>query len=107
MAKTPSPFAQAVYDFLAQIPRGKVVTYRQIACAIGHPGAARAVGSALHRNPNPDAYPCYKVVNTKGELAPDFAFGGAAIQKALLESEGIEVVVKNDTFLVNLKKYQF
>ena len=53
---------------------------------------ARAVGNALHRNPDPDTIPCFRVVNAKGELAGEFAFGGAGAQAKLLKAEGIEVV---------------
>ena len=63
---------------------------------------ARAVGNALHRNPDPDSIPCYRVVNAKGELAGAFAFGGAGAQEKLLEAEGVEVIDGK----VDLKKYQ-
>ena len=52
---------------------------------------ARAVGNALHKNPDPGSIPCYRVVNAKGELAGEFAFGGAGAQARLLEVEGVEV----------------
>lgn len=53
---------------------------------------ARAVGNALHKNPNPAEIPCYRVVNAKGELAGAFAFGGAGRQADLLRADGIVVV---------------
>ena len=62
---------------------------------------ARAVGNALHKNPFPDEIPCYRVVNSKGELAGAFAFGGLEKQAKLLENDGIEV--KNSK--VDLEKY--
>ena len=58
----------------------------------GSNGMARAVGNALHRNPDPDNIPCYRVVNSKGELSGAFAFGGAGQQEELLKADGIEVV---------------
>ncbi len=91
-----------VLEYLLTIPRGKVVTYGQIAEALGCPGAARAVGNALHKNPDGDKYPCYKVVNSKGELSGRFAFGGIMIQQERLEADGIEVINNR----VDLKKYQ-
>ena len=91
------------YSFLKTIPLGKVTTYGDIAKALGRPRSARIVGYALHVNPDPENIPCYKVVNREGKLAPAFAFGGIEIQKALLESEGIEVI--NDT--VDLEKYRY
>ena len=61
----------------------------------------RAVGNALHHNPDPANIPCYRVVNSKGELSGEFAFGGAGRQAQLLEADGIEVVDGK----VDLKKY--
>lgn len=61
----------------------------------------RAVGNALHKNPNPDEIPCYRVVNAKGELSGAFAFGGADEQANRLRSDGIEVIDGR----VNLDKY--
>ena len=90
-----------IFDFLLTIPKGKVVTYGIIAVWLGNAGLARAVGNALHKNPNPNLYPCYKVVNFKGELSKNFAFGGIEAQKALLEAEGIKVT----NYAVDLKKY--
>ena len=92
---------QKVYDYLLTIPKGKVVTYGQIAQALGNKGLARAVGNALHQNPDPEKYPCYKVVSAKGQLSPYFAFGGIAGQKLRLEAEGIPV----ENGRVDLKKY--
>ncbi len=82
---------EPVYRYLTTIPRGRVVTYGQIAAAVGHPGAARAVGNILHRNPDGDAYPCYKVVNSRGELSKMYAFGGIEAQAKRLMADGIAV----------------
>ena len=57
----------------------------------GNPRMSRAVGNALHKNPDPEGIPCYRVVNSQGKLADAFAFGGAGIQKRRLEADGIEV----------------
>ena len=92
---------QKVYDYLLTIPKGKVVTYGQIAAHLGNKHLARAVGNILHANPHPEIYPCYKVVNARGRLSAHFAFGGAAGQQALLEADGIEVI--NNT--VDLDRY--
>lgn len=88
--------------YLLTIPKGKVATYGQIAEAIGCPGGARAVGNALHHNPDGDKYPCYKVVNSKGQLSGRFAFGGIMIQQERLEADGIEVINNR----VDLSRYQ-
>lgn len=94
--------AKRIYGAVKQIPYGHVATYAQIAEMAGDRKMARAVGNALHRNPDPDGIPCYRVVNAKGELAGEFAFGGAGKQGALLAAEGIEVIDGR----VDLKKYQ-
>lgn len=92
-----------VLNYLLTIPKGKVVTYGQIAEAIGCPGGARAIGNALHKNPDGNRYPCYKVVNSKGELSGRFAFGGITVQQEKLEADGIKVI----NSCVDLAKYQF
>jgi len=96
-------FTHQVLELLLTIPKGKVVTYGQIALALGSIRYSRAVGYALHRNPDGDYYPCYKVVNRDGRLAPAFVFGGIDEQKRRLEADGIEVV----DFKVDLEKYQY
>ena len=84
--------ATRIYDAVKKIPRGKVATYGQIATLAGNSRMARAVGNALHHNPDPDNIPCYRVVNSKGELSGEFAFGGSGRQAQLLKADGIEVV---------------
>lgn len=95
-------FFERVYDVLALIPRGKVTTYGAIARKIGVPRSSRAVGYALHVNPKPVEYPCHRVVNREGRLAPAFAFGGIDVQRQLLENEGVKV---NDDNTVDLEAY--
>ena len=82
---------QALYELLRTIPRGKVVTYGTLATALGNRRWARAVGNALHQNPDGEKYPCYKVVNSRGELSQAYAFGGIDAQKSRLLADGIEV----------------
>ena len=82
---------QKVYEYLTRIPKGKVVTYGQIAAALGNVHLCRRVGAILHQNPNPEEYPCYKVVNSRGKLSARFAFGGADGQRLRLEEDGITV----------------
>ena len=95
--------SKKIYEAVKQIPQGKVATYGRVAELAGNKKMARAVGNALHKNPDPDNIPCYRVVNSKGELAGEFAFGGAGAQSKLLEADGIEVVNGK----VDLKKYGF
>lgn len=94
---------EEIYKTVMKIPYGKVATYGQIATICGNPYYARAVGNALHKNPNPQKIPCYRVVNSKGKLTENFAFGGLKVQSDLLISEGIEVIDGR----VNLEKYQW
>lgn len=93
---------QKVYDYLLTIPKGKVVTYGQIAAHLGNKNLARVVGNILHTNPRPDIYPCYKVVSAQGKLAENFGFGGIEEQKCRLEADGIEIT----DYTVDLKKYK-
>ena len=95
-------FYNNVYNTVRRIPKGCVATYGQIAVMCGSPRAARIVGGALHRNPEPIVIPCHRVVNRFGGLAPDFAFGGQQVQRELLEAEGVEV---SDDFTVDLSVY--
>ena len=95
--------SKRIYDAVGKIPYGRVATYGQIAEVAGDKKMARAVGNALHKNPDPDNIPCFRVVNSKGELAGEFAFGGAGAQARLLEAVGIEVVDGK----VDLKKFQW
>ena len=90
-----------IYEAVKKIPYGHVATYGQVAKLAGNPRMSRAVGNALHKNPDPENIHCYRVVNSKGELAQEFVFGGAGVQKGLLEAEGIEVTDGK----VDLKKY--
>ncbi len=94
---------QKVYEYLTKIPKGKVVTYKQIAEYLGNKNLARVVGNILHNNPNENKYPCYKVVNSKGMLSKNFAFGGIDKQKQKLEEDGIEV----NNYRVDLEKYKY
>lgn len=90
-----------IYEAVKRIPKGKVATYGQVAKMAGNSKMSRAVGNALHKNPDPDSIPCYRVVNSKGELAGAFAFGGDKVQAKLLMADGIEVIDNK----VDLKKF--
>ena len=88
---TDSP-TKRIYEAVKQIPKGHVATYGQVAAMAGNPKMSRAVGNALHKNPDPENIPCFRVVNAKGELAEAFAFGGEGKQAKLLEEDGVVVV---------------
>ena len=92
-----------VYNYLRNIPKGKVVTYGQIAKYLGNKNLSRVVGNILHVNPDPIKYPCYKVVSSKGELSNNFGDGGIEVQRKRLEEDGVEVINN----CVDLEKYQY
>ena len=79
-------FERRVYDATRAIPPGEVRTYGEIARAIGKPGASRAVGNALGRNPACIVIPCHRVVAANGGLG-GFT-GGLRWKRALLRLEG-------------------
>ena len=88
---TDSP-SKRIYEAVKRIPKGKVASYSQVAAMAGNPRMCRAVGNALHHNPDPENIPCYRVVNAKGELSGAFAFGGADEQERRLAADGIPVI---------------
>jgi methylated-DNA-protein-cysteine methyltransferase related protein len=82
-------FYAAVYRLVAQIPRGQVTTYGQIARWLGHPSAARAVGYALHALPTGAEIPWQRVINAAGRVSSRCDRHYEGIQRALLEAEGV------------------
>ncbi|RHV79366.1 methylated-DNA--[protein]-cysteine S-methyltransferase [Clostridium sp. OF10-22XD] len=88
---TTSP-SKRIYEAVKKIPAGKVATYGQIAELAGDKKMARAVGNALHKNPDPEHIPCFRVVNANGELSGAFAFGGKNVQADRLMADGVTVV---------------
>jgi len=60
-------FNEKIYSLLKKIPRNKVSTYKEIARAL-NTKAYRAVGNALNKNKHPEIYPCYKIINSNGNL---------------------------------------
>ena len=84
-------FEARVYAVARAIPRGRTLTYGQIAAAIGEPGAARAVGAAMGRNPFPIIVPCHRVLGADGKLGGFSAHGGGATKIRLLGIERARV----------------
>ncbi len=91
-------FKQRVYSTVSQIPRGKVMTYGQIAALCGNPRAARIVGGIAHYGD--PSLPWQRVVKKDGRLAEGYP-GGVEGHKQALELEGIKV---NRNFTVNIKE---
>ena len=85
----PTSFERLVYEKTREIPRGRVATYCEIARAIDRPGAARAVGNALNRNPHPITVPCHRVIRSDMHIG-GYAKGADA-KKELLITEGVEI----------------
>ncbi len=86
---TGTPFQQAVWQVLQQIPPGRLMRYGQIAALVGRSRAARAVGSACGANPVPFLVPCHRVIAHHGQLG---GFGlGLTLKKTLLQREGIDL----------------
>jgi methylated-DNA-protein-cysteine methyltransferase-like protein len=81
-------FKESVYEIVASIPKGKLMTYGDIAALAGHPYAARQVGGFAHFGPT--ELPWHRVVNRLGECAAGY-YGGKAGHQAMLETEGFTV----------------
>lgn len=81
-------FSEKVYDIVKKIPKGKVLTYKEVARRAGNEKGARAVGSLMRKNYNPDI-PCHRVIRSDGKIG-NYNRGGAARKKEILESEGVK-----------------
>jgi methylated-DNA-[protein]-cysteine S-methyltransferase len=82
------PFCRRVYELARAIPAGETVTYGELAARAGEPGAARAVGQAMARNPFPLIVPCHRVMAAHGGAGGFSARGGVATKFRLLRIEG-------------------
>jgi len=87
-----SPFTRRIYDAARAIPAGSTLTYGQLAEAAGKPGAARAVGSAMSKNPIPLLIPCHRVIGSGNKLCGFSAHGGLNTKAKLLALEGVSLV---------------
>jgi methylated-DNA-protein-cysteine methyltransferase-like protein len=83
-------FTRSVYRMVRRVPRGRVVSYGGVAALLGRPRAARGVGHALHALPDDSDVPWWRVINRNGEISIRGVTHGAAIQRALLEAEGVQ-----------------
>jgi O-6-methylguanine DNA methyltransferase len=81
------PFYQKVWLECLNIPKGKTITYGELAKKIGHPGASRAVGQALARNPFAPEVPCHRVVGADGKITGYSAKGGIRNKIQMLRKE--------------------
>ena len=83
-------FREKVYKLTRQIPKGKVVTYGQLARLAGSPRAARAVGMCMKINPDAPNTPCHRVVASNGNLTGYSAGNGISTKKKMLIAEGVD-----------------
>lgn len=79
-------FTVKVYEVVSKIPRGKVLTYKEVARLAGSPRAFRAVGNILNKNHNPKI-PCHRVIRSDGKLGGYNK--GARNKRGILKSEGL------------------
>jgi methylated-DNA-protein-cysteine methyltransferase related protein len=93
-----------IYEAVRRIPPGRVATYGQIAKVAGLPGHARQVGYALHSLPESAGVPWHRVINAGGTISLHSDPAGRALQRAMLESEGITFEPGGK---VPLKRYQW
>jgi methylated-DNA-protein-cysteine methyltransferase related protein len=82
-------FEAAVYRLVRRVPRGRVVTYGQLAALLGFPHRARAVGRAMSICPS--NLPWHRVVNAQGGISPRRRVSGMLTQRILLEQEGVRL----------------
>lgn len=120
-----STFANSVYHLTCKIPKGKVSTYKEIAKALGKPGASQAVGTALSKNPYPyvsnksdpeldsnsdseDRIPCHRVIASDGSIGGFFG-KSKLIQKKMdiLATEGVVFDPKTLRLSGDYKKIMF
>lgn len=83
-----APFHRRVYEAARTVPPGVTVSYGALAERTGAPGAARAVGQALAKNPFALVVPCHRVLGATGKLGGFSAHGGLATKRRLLAIEG-------------------
>jgi methylated-DNA-[protein]-cysteine S-methyltransferase len=83
------PFRRKVLEVVRTIPAGETLSYGDVAVAVGSPGAARAVGQALGRNPFPIVIPCHRVLAAGGRIGGFTAAGGVSVKAKMLTAEGV------------------
>lgn len=88
----PKLFEQ-IYEIVSQIPKGKVMTYGQIAKLVNT--NPRVIGYALHGNTDPVDVPCHRVIKSDGTIAKGYAFGGPEKQIEKLRAEGVLFATEN------------
>jgi methylated-DNA-protein-cysteine methyltransferase-like protein len=98
------PFFVEVARVVRRVPRGRVVTYGQVARMAGRPGAARMVGWALHALPEGSGVPWHRVINARGGISSRGLGMEEEIQRHLLRREGVRF---SETGSVDLELYRW
>jgi methylated-DNA-protein-cysteine methyltransferase-like protein len=93
---------ERIWRVAARIPRGRVISYGQLAELAGLPRAARQAGYAMAALPSGSRVPWQRVVNSRGEISPRRDPGGEQVQRVLLEREGIAFDAKGR---IDLRRY--
>jgi len=86
-----TPFQKKVWEALILIPKGKTITYKELARRIGRPRAVRAIGNAVGANPLIIQIPCHRVTRSDGTLGGYSGRGGVKTKRALLIKEGVKI----------------
>ena len=82
-------FSEKVYEVVKTIPKGRVMSYKQVAKLAGNKRAFRAVGNILNKNPNPKIIPCHRVIKSDGSTG-GYKWGGNK-KASLLKKEGVKI----------------
>jgi methylated-DNA-protein-cysteine methyltransferase-like protein len=102
MFPSDASFPQRVYEIVASVPYGRVITYGAIAHLLGDPRKARQVGWAMAATPDrTPPIPAHRVINARGELSGS-ALGGMAARRAQLEAEGVQFLADGR---IDLERY--
>jgi methylated-DNA-[protein]-cysteine S-methyltransferase len=101
------PFHKRVYELTRTIPAGQTLSYGEIATRLGSPGAARAVGQAMQKNPFAVIVPCHRVLAAGGKLGGFTANGGALTKKKMLAIEGIGAAEVRVSLFTSKREFPF
>ena len=84
-------FQKIVWSEIRKIPKGKTITYKELAEKIGRPRAYRAVANACAQNPSLRTIPCHRVIRSDGGMGGYMGKKGSERKKALLKKEGVKL----------------
>ena len=84
-------FQKKVWLEISKVPRGKTITYKELAIKLGKPKAYRAVANACAKNPLLEIIPCHRVIREDGKMGGYNGKKGVKRKKRLLKSEGVKL----------------